>query len=121
MNRYVSLAGGLLTVISMFMPFISVAGIASSNGMAMGGVAYFFIVLGLTIAGVGLANKRWLNILSLLFGLIIAALAIKYSGDAKDAGATAGIGIWTMLIGGLVSLVGSVMGMMKKKAVQQKA
>lgn len=114
MNRYASIAGGLLTVISMFLPFISLSGLASTNGMAMGGVAYFFIILGITIAGVGYADRRWLNILSLVFGLIIAALAIKYSGDAKDAGATAGIGIWLMLVGGLVSMVGAVMGMVKK-------
>ncbi len=117
MNRYVSVAGGLLTVISMFLPFISISGMASTNGMAMGGVAYFFIVLGLVIAGVGMANKRWLNILSLLFGLIIAALSMKYQSDANHLGATVGAGIWVMLVGGLVSMVGAVMAMVKKSQV----
>ena len=119
MNRYVSISGGLLIAISMFLPFISVSGI-SSVGTAMGGVAYFFIVLGLIIAIVGFVDKRWLNIVSLLFGLIVAALAIKYSGDAKDAGGSAQIGIWIMLVGGLDSMIGAVMGMFKKsKAVTE--
>ncbi len=47
---------------------------------------------------------------------MVAALAIKYSGDASAEGGKAGIGIWVLLLGGIVSLVGSIMGMMKKKA-----
>jgi hypothetical protein len=119
MNRYISIAGGLLVAISMFLPFISAAGI-SIKGTALGGVGYFYIVLGLIIALVGFVDKRWLNIISLLFGLIVAALAIKYSGDASDNGGSAQIGIWIMLIGGLVSMVGAVMGMIKKPAATAK-
>ncbi len=38
MNRYLTIGGGLLTAISVFLPFFSL-GDVSLNGMTLGGVA----------------------------------------------------------------------------------
>ncbi|MBK7433736.1 MAG: hypothetical protein IPI66_07430 [Chitinophagaceae bacterium] len=116
MKNYVSIGGGLLTAISMFLPFISMLGTSVNFMDAKGSVAWFFIGCGLVIAVVGFMGKKMLNILSLLLGLVVAGLALKYQSDAKSLGATVGIGLWVMLGGGALAIIGSVMGLMKKTA-----
>ena len=68
---------------------------------------------GVIIAVVGLVNKRWLNILSLILGLIIAAAAFYYQKQFIEI-KFVGIGIWTLLLAGLLSIAGSVNGLRKK-------
>jgi hypothetical protein len=80
------------------------------------GIAYFFIACGLIVVAVSFLGKKWLNILSILIGLLMALLALKYQADVKDGGEV-GIGLWVMLLGGVASLVGGVMGIIKKKPV----
>lgn len=115
MNRNVTILGGILMIVSMFLPFVSVLD-QSTNGMAMGGVAYFYIVVGVIVGVVGFVDKRWLNILNLILGLCVAGLAFKYSSDTTELGGKAGIGIWMLLGGGVIAMVGAVMGLMKKTA-----
>ncbi len=114
MKNYVTVGGGILTIISMFLPFMSILG-TEATGMSMGGVAYFWIACGAIIAIVGFLGKKMLNILSLILGLAVAGLAMKYQSDAKMFG-TVGIGLWLMLGGGVLAIIGSVMGLMKKAA-----
>lgn len=114
MKNYVTTGGGILTFLSMFLPFSSVMGMGDVNGMAMGWVAYFWMGCGAVIAIVGLLGKKMLNILSLLLGIAVAGLAIKYQMDLKDAGADVGIGIWVMLGGGVLGVIGSIMSLTKK-------
>ena len=77
------------------------------------GKAYVWIAFGVIIAVVGLVNKRWLNILSLILGLIIAAAAFYYQKQFIEI-KFVGIGIWTLLLAGLLSIAGSVNGLRKK-------
>ena len=116
MKNYVTIGGGLITAISMFLPFISMMGTSINFMDSKGSVAWFFIACGVIIAVVGFMGKKMLNILSLLLGLVVAGLAMKYQSDAKALGADVGIGLWSMLGGGVLAIVGSVMGLMKKTA-----
>ena len=116
MSRIFNILGGLMIAISVFLAAVKSEAMSVSmfDTEEKRGVAYFFIVLGVIIAVVGLVNKRWLNILSLLLGLAVAGLAFKYKGDATTEMTSAGMGIWLMLAGGLLACVGSVMGIMNK-------
>ena len=105
MKNQLTIAGGLLTVVSMFLPFISIMGISVSGIDNPDGVGYFWATCGAIIAIVGFVDKKKLTFLSLIVGLGVAALAFKYK---MDAGSLAGIGIWVMLAGGILSVVGSV-------------
>ncbi|KOY86555.1 hypothetical protein AD998_10730 [bacterium 336/3] len=116
-KNLVGIGGGLLTAISVFLPALSVMGMKTNFMESNSGVAYFFIVCGLIVAAVSFLGKKWLNILSILIGLMIALLAIKYQGDTKSSGGEVGIGLWVMLLGGVASLAGGVMGIIKKKPV----
>jgi uncharacterized protein with PQ loop repeat len=111
--NFIGIAGGALVIVSMFLPFFSILGI-SSNGLGMGGVAYFYMICGAAVAAISYLPKRWLNIVSIVLGLIIAMLAMKYQSDAKSLGAEVGIGLWLLLVGGLLSIVGGIMGVIKK-------
>lgn len=114
MKNYLTIGSGLLLAICMFMPFLTIFGI-TQTGMAMEGVAYFYIVCGIIIAIVGFVGKRWLNILSLLLGLMVAFMALKYQGDAKAFNSAIGIGLWLMLASGVLAVIGSIMGMVRRK------
>jgi hypothetical protein len=116
MKNYVTIGGGLLTVVAMFLPFISMLGLTVNFMDSKGGVAYFFIACGAIIAIVGFIGKKMLNILSLLLGLVVAGLGVKYYMDTTSLGATVGIGLWVMIGGGALSIIGSFMGLMKKAA-----
>ena len=109
MKNYLTIGGGLAIIISMFLPFA-----LDINLMAMGGVAYFYIGCGAIIAVVGFVGKKMLNILSLILGLTVLGLGIKYVMDYKDLGVPVGIGLWVMLAGGALAAIGSLMGLMKK-------
>ena len=118
MKNYVTIGGGLLIAISMFLSFAS-AGELSWSGLEFtklagnAWVAYFWIACGVVIAICGFMGKKSLNILGLILSLVVAGIAIKYK---MDAGAAAGIGIWMMLAGGALGIIGSGMALMKKSA-----
>lgn len=112
MKNYVTIAGGLATAVSMFLPFVSLGGV-SVTGLDAGNAGYVWIGCGAVIAICGFLGKKALNIVALILGLLVAGLAIKYK---MDAGEATGIGIWIMLAGGVLAVVGSAMAMMKKSA-----
>ena len=116
MKNYVTIGGGLLTAVAMFLPFLSMMGMSANFMDSKGSVAWFYIACGLIIAIVGFVGKRMLNILSLLLGLVVAGLGIKYYMDLNSLGADAGIGLWIMIGGGALAILGSLMGLMKKSA-----
>ncbi len=112
MKNYLAIVGGLATAVSMFLPFVSLGGL-SASGMDAGGVAYLWIGCGAAMAVCGFLGKKPLNILILILGLAVAGMAIKYK---MDAGEATGMGIWIMLAGGVLGVVGAGMGLMKKSA-----
>jgi len=113
MKNYLSILGGLATVASMFLPFVSFAGVSRSAWDGGGAETYMWIGCGLVIAICGFLGKKPLNYVSLVLGLAVAGMAIKYK---MDSGEFAGMGIWIMLAGGALAVIGSVMAMMKKTA-----
>lgn len=110
----VGIVGGLLTIVSVFLPMVNVSELSISMFETTKGVAVFFIICGVTVIGVSLLSKRWLNLLSMFIGLIVCLLALKYYGDAESMHAVVGIGVWLMLSGGLLTIVGSIIGMIGK-------
>jgi|GEM_PF-2215763 len=130
MNRNLSLAGGLLTVVAVFLPLMSLdflgtkLSISLWNGSQLQdtkGVAYFVIFLGLAAAAVGFANKRFVNIVNILIGLIVLFLGLKYWSDLagesmKSMAASSGLGTYFLILAGLLILVGAIMGVAKKQA-----
>lgn len=114
MKKYLTFAGGVLTIVSPFLPFLSVLGLSATMLQSRSGVAYFFIAVGVIIALMGFMGKRWLNIVSLLLGLVVAGLSFVYMNDANSNGAKPEMGIWMMMAGGILAVIGSVMGLMKK-------
>ena len=113
MKNYITIGGGLLTVISLFLPFVSAMGISITGLQSLGNVAYLWIGCGAVIAIAGFMGNKIMNIVGLLLGLAVAGVAIKYK---MDAGSMTAIGLWLMIAGGVLAVVGSVMGLMKKAA-----
>ena len=131
MNRNISIAGGLLTIVAVFLPLLSLNFLGTKLSFSLWtgsqlqdtkGVAYFIIVLGLIGAGVGFANRRFLNIVNILVGLLVLFLGLKYWSDCanssmKEMEASSGLGTYFLMLGGLLLLVGAIWGVAKKKAV----
>lgn len=115
-SRLGHIIGGVLTILSVFLTAMTVLGeshsfIGHPNGS---GIGIFFIVLGAIIIVVGVVKKRWLHILSLFLGIIVAMLSMNYQADCNDLGADIGIGLWVMFFGGLVTFISAIIGFLKK-------
>lgn len=131
MNRNISLAGALLTVVAVFLPLLSLNFLGTKISMSLWtgsqimdtkGVAYFIIVCGLGAGVVGFVDRRFLNIVNIFLGLIILFLGVKYWSDVagssmKEMEASSGLGTYFLMLGGLLILVGAIWGVAKKKAV----
>lgn len=70
----------------------------------------------------GLVNKKWTAIIAIIFSLLVAMLGLKYyndatTGDAVTVGATAGYGVYVMILAGLMGIVGGIMRFTVKKKV----
>ena len=114
MKKALTVLGGVLTIASMFLAFVK-AGEISVTGMDIpNNVAYVYIGVGAIIAVLGFLEK--LNIVTLILGLGVAGMGIKYYMDASSSFTSAGIGIWVMIGGGILAVIGSAMGMMRKTA-----
>jgi predicted membrane protein len=105
MKNQLTIAGGVLTIISVFLPFTTLFGRSISFMDIPNGDAPIWLVCGVVIAVVGLTNKKMLSILSFVLGLSIAGMALYYRNKLSII---AGYGLWIMLLGGILSVVGSV-------------
>ena len=113
--NFVSIGGGVLSIISAFLPWVSGGG-QSYNGFQnpTGSTAgIFFVVLGVLIALFGYLNKKWSHIVNILLSLIVLFLGVKY---LRDAGEFKGFGLYIMLLSAVLGIIGSVMGLRKKPA-----
>lgn len=119
------IGAGVLSIISAWLPWVKVMGMTQNGFMGdyQGNPGLFFVILGVIIAIMGLLNKKWSAVVAILFSLVVCGLGFKYygdvtGGDAASLGAAAGIGIYCMIIAGLIGMAGGVMRFfMKKKAV----
>jgi len=113
MKKLLTIAGGVITAISVFFPFTTIFGKSMNFIDLPNGDAPVWIACGVIIAVVGLINKRWLNILSLVLGLSAAGMALYYNN--KLSGFTgSGIAVWALLVGGILSVAGSINGLRSK-------
>ena len=117
----IGLLGSVLTIVSAWLPWVKSAAIEGMESISMSGFrgdsgnpGIVFVTIGVLCAVFFLINKKWSNIVSLIFSLCVLGLAIKYMGDAKSDYTSGGIGLYVMAAGGALILVGGIMGMMKK-------
>ena len=115
MKNVLTIGGGVLTIVAMFLTLIKAGGFEFTGMQLPDNVGYFYIGCGAVIVIVGFVGKKGLNILSLLLGLVVTGLAIKYMMDVKGEDASIGIGLWVMLAGGVLAALGSVTALMQKK------
>lgn len=123
-SRLTMIIAGVLSIISAWLPWVNVLG-TSHNGFLgdLGGnPGLFFIVMGVIILGMGALNKKWSAVVAILFSLLVCMLGLKYyndatTGDALEIGATAGYGVYVMVIAGLLGTVGGIMRFFVKKKV----
>lgn len=114
MKKYITMGGGIATVISLFLPFTEVMGV-TVNGFKMGGAAWFYIASGIMAIVAGYTDKRKLYIAAICTGLLIAALAMMYQSDLKALQTPVRSGLWLLLFSGLVTLAGGIIGSLAKK------
>lgn len=113
MKNYLTMGGGLLTAIFPFLAFVSLGGLSVTCIEANGNVGYFWVAVGVVMAVCGFMGSKVMNIVGLILSLVVAGMAIKYK---MDAGAATGIGIWLMMAGGALGVIGCAMALMKKSA-----
>lgn len=123
-SRLIIVLAGVLSIISAWLPWITVLGISQNGFMGeyRGNPGLFFIVMGIIIAGMGLLNKKWSAVIAILFSLFVSTLGLKYyndatTGDALTVGASAGYGVYCMIVAGLIGTVGGIMRFFVKKKV----
>ncbi len=116
MKKVLTILGGLLTIGCMFLVFVKADGMEVTGMDIPNHLAYVYIGAGAVIALVGFMDKKGLSILSLVLALGVLGMAIKYYLDTTKESLTVGIGLWLMIAGGALAVIGSVMGMMKKTA-----
>lgn len=123
MNSKLTMIGaGALSILSAWLPWVTLLGISQNGFMGdyKGNPGIFFIVFGVIIAVMGLINKKWSAVVAIVFSLLVCALGFKYyhdatTGDAATVGASAGYGIYCMILGGLAGIVGGIMRLLNKK------
>lgn len=114
MKNLLIIAGGLLTLIAMFCPFLYFPGISVSFIGNKGVIAFCILACGLIITIDGCIGRKWLHMMSLLLAVMLTGLAVKYAIETKALDARIGSGIWLLLAGGLLSVTGSVKVLLDK-------
>lgn len=116
LHRYLTMAGGALIILSLFLPFTELLGQAVS-GLNLQGATKFYIILGVGLIITGFLDmKRNYYIGALLVGILVVLLAMKYQSDVRKFG-TVGVGLWLLLLSGLLTIAGGITGLRAKKTV----
>jgi len=125
---WVTVAGGTLLVFGSFLPWMTVTaplvGTISRSGMDLGGDGIWTLVLGLGVAGVGVARIMTANLRRLvahiplplgLIGVLIAAVDLHEAnhrldtlGDTPWTLGGAGAGLYAVLIGAIAAVIGGL-------------
>jgi hypothetical protein len=116
LHRYLTVAGGALIIFSLFLPFTELLG-QSVSGLKLQGATKFYIILGVGMMITGyLDMKKSYYVGALLVGVLVVLLAMKYQSDVRKFG-TVGVGLWLLLLSGLVTIAGGITGLRAKKTV----
>ncbi len=123
-SRVTMSLAGILSILSAWLPWVNVMGLSQNGflGEMRGNPGLFFVIMGAIILIMGLVNKKWTAIIAIIFSLLVAMLGLKYyndatTGDAVTVGATAGYGVYVMILAGLMGIVGGIMRFTVKKKV----
>ncbi|MGH1388053.1 hypothetical protein [Kordia sp.] len=116
MKKYIGIIGGVIILISVFLPALSVAGISVSlwDGAPTKGGVYAFMAFGAIVALCSYLDKTWSKIVAILFAIFALAVNFIWISDASGNGVSAGMGLWIAAIGGVMGIVGPIL-MWKKK------
>lgn len=121
-SRLTMIGAGVLTIISAWLPWVKLMGMTQNGFMGdyKGNPGIIFIATGIIIAVMGLVNKKWSAVVAILFSACVCVLGFKYYGDATSAdavtvGASAGYGIYVMIVAGLAGIAGGIMRFLAKK------
>lgn len=122
-SRVTIALSGVLSIVAAWMPWLTV--LESTQNGFMGDMAgnpgIFFVLLGSFILIMGIINKKWSAIIAILFAALVCMLGLNYYFDstvpeAIEIGAKVGSGIYTMIFGGLLGMVGGFIRLFKKRA-----
>lgn len=114
-NLLTTAIGTFLIIIGTFLPWVDILGI-TANGWASGpGIPLFFIIFGGLALGLNFLGKKWSAIVSIILSVILILIALVLVSAFVERGESAAIGIWLIALGGIMNIVGSIMGLMKKK------
>jgi hypothetical protein len=113
-NQILGIAGGALMAIGVFLPLVSFMGMsmslwdAKAAGGLVGAMAYILPVLGIAAAVTGFMGGKQKSMMSMAAGalgliLFLVATEFRFGG--------AGIGLWLIILGCILAIVGGVMGM----------
>ena len=133
------LVGGLLGLVGVFLPWVSVAGV-SVSGSCLGGIGtisvgglsipcpasaegsiYAFGILGFSVLGLifSLLGKKMTTMLSMIFGLltlILAGVAIaRVSSVLAFPGVSIGYGIILCIVGGVLLFISGLLAWMEMR------
>ena len=123
-SRFAMMAAGILTIIAAWLPWIKFMDITQNGFMGdyQGNPGIIFIAMGVIILVMGLLNKKWSAIVAVLIALCVCGLGFKYyndatTGDAAAVGASAGYGLYCMIIAGLLGVAGGIMRFTSRKNI----
>ena len=112
-SSLIAISGGVVMVIGTFFPWVTVLGMTTSGFSGGSAAGIFIIVLAALIALLAFTGKLWGTIVALVLALLSGAWAVKQITDAGSLGASAGFGLYVILIGAVVALIGVAMGVRK--------
>lgn len=118
MKKYLSVVAAVLAIIGCFLPWVSIMGISVNGfpGGFSGNPGALIVILALLCGIFSFLAKKWSLIVSMLLSLLLIVWAIKQILDCGKLGASAGIGLYLILIAGAIIIVGNVMNMKGDKA-----
>ncbi|HOZ70862.1 MAG TPA: hypothetical protein PK328_15900, partial [Chitinophagaceae bacterium] len=116
LHRYLTMAGGALIIIALFLPFTELLG-QSVSGLKLQGATKFYLILGAGMIVLGyLDKKKSYYYAALIVGVLVILLSMKYQSDVKKF-STVGMGLWVLLLSGVITLAGGITGIRSKKEV----
>ncbi len=112
-GRLLSIAAGALALLSPFLPLVNVMGQSVNIFGTQTGVGIFFIILAALVALPAFLRQRWAVIASVVAGVILLGLGIKYFADASSTAygvsVSPGISVWLIIAAGLLGIIGGAL------------